>query len=184
MASIVTLAASAAVETRLVRLNSLGYLPEATKQATIAAPADRFTVVNATDGVVVWTGRATGPVHNEDTDEQLWTADFSNLRRAGAYRLEVDGVGPSAAFRIARDVYDQPLVVATRAMYLWRCGVAVRGAYGGDVFAHDACHGQDAWMDHINGQHVRRDTTGGWHDAGAARTRRSVPPHSLSGSGD
>jgi endoglucanase len=113
-------------------------------------------------------GTITGPLHNPDTDEDLFTADFSAVKEPGTYYLEVPGVGRSPEFRVAADVYNEPFRLATRAMYLWRCGTAVRGDHAGKTFAHDACHLEDAWLDHAGagGGHVRRIFTGGWHDAG------------------
>lgn len=171
-----------------VRLNTLGYLPQAPKQATVSAPADRFAVVRSVDDAVVLEGTVTGPVVNEDTDEPLYTADFSALIEPGEYRLEVPGVGRSAPFRVAADIYRDPFYLATRGMYLWRCGTAVRGEHHGQVFEHAPCHVQDAYLDFVDGEAAaqgdsaedeqaggsverpnatrRKDGTKGWHDAG------------------
>ena len=149
-----------------VRLNTIGYLPDATKRASIAAPCSRFAVVRVGDGATVLEGTVTGPVVNDDTGEPLYTADFSAVTAAGRYRLDVPGAGRSAEFRVAGDVYDGPFVTAMRGLYLWRCGTAVRGTHGGQVFRHDACHTDDAWLDLVTGRHERADGTRGWHDAG------------------
>lgn len=157
--------AYAAGEPARIRLNTVGYLPGYSKQATVAAACDRFAVVRA-DGSKAFDGCATGPIEDPATAERLYLADFSALDRPGEYRLEVEGVGRSAPFRIADDLYHDPFILATRAMYLWRCGTAVRGEHAGDVFAHGACHLEDAWLDVVDGRHERRDGIGGWHDAG------------------
>ena len=149
-----------------IRLNTLGYLPDAPKQATVASPCAAFAVVRVGDGERVLDGTATGPLRNADTDEQLYTADFSTLVEPGEYRLDVPGVGQSAPFRVAADVYDEPFRTVTRAMYLWRCGAAVRGEYGGHVFEHEACHLDDGYLDFVGRPGERRNAAGGWHDAG------------------
>ena len=105
-----------------LRLNTLGYLPAAPKRATIARPGDSFAVVRVGDGKRVLEGPITGPARNEDTDEELYVADFSALTEPGEYRLEVPNVGESAPFRIAADLYREPFRTVTRAMYLMRCG--------------------------------------------------------------
>ena len=51
-------------------------------------------------------------------------------------------------------------------MYLWRCGTAVSATYHGQIFAHEACHTNDAWLDYVGGGHTHKDGTKGWHDAG------------------
>jgi endoglucanase len=149
-----------------IRLNTVGFLPGHSKRASVAARFTDFSVVAERDGAVVFRGKASGPVHNADTNEDLYVADFSPLERPGLYRLEVAGVGRSAPFRIARDVYDEPFRAAVRAMYLWRCGAAVRATVNGVTFSHAACHTEDAWLDFVGGGHARRDAAGGWHDAG------------------
>src|SRR5690349_10029774 len=55
----------------LIRLNTVGFLPEHQKRASIAAPATTFSVVNDADGKVVFQGRTSAPVHNSDTNEEL-----------------------------------------------------------------------------------------------------------------
>ena len=149
-----------------IRLNTVGYLPLAPKQASIAAPCTDFAVIRVADGVTVFKGKVTGPVLDADTQEQLYTADFSKLKQPGEYQLDVQGVGRSAPFRIATDVYREPYYVVMRGFYLWRCGTAVRATYEGKTFAHDACHTNDAWLDYVGGGHTQKDGTKGWHDAG------------------
>ncbi|HJQ23562.1 MAG TPA: glycoside hydrolase family 9 protein [Blastocatellia bacterium] len=154
-----------AVDTR-IRLNTVGFLPEHDKRASIAAPCSEFSVNDEASGKAVFRGKTLGPVHNADTGEDLYVADFSVLRRPGLYHLEAAGVGRSAVFRISNEVYNFAFYTAVRAMTLWRCGTAVRGTHAATVYAHGACHLEDAWLDAVGGGHTRRDATGGWHDAG------------------
>jgi len=149
-----------------VRLDTIGYMPARDKRATVASSScGEFRVVDELDGRVVFRGKSVGPARNRDTDEDLCTADFSVLRRPGVYRLEAEGAGRSHPFRIDHDVYRTPFAVAVRAMYLWRCGAAVRFEHRRTVYAHAACHTEDARLDFVGGA-GRRDATGGWHDAG------------------
>lgn len=164
-----------------IRLNMIGYLPTAVKQATVAASGDQFAVVRVGDGATVFAGTLTGPSQNDDTDEQLYVADLSALNEPGEYRVEVAGVGQSAPFRIDADVYRQAYYTVMRGMYLLRCGTAVHGEHDGHVFEHATCHLEDASLDLIanrdqaNGEgrpsdrplgDRHREATGGWHDAG------------------
>ena len=156
----------AAEEAPKIRLNTVGYLPAKEKKASIAAECSKFAVVRVKDNEKVFEGTATGPVLNADTNEQLYTADFSALKEPGEYQLDVTGVGKSAPFRVAGDVYNRPFYTVMRGMYLWRCGTAVKGTHNGNTFTHEACHLEDAWLDAVTGEHVRKDGTKGWHDAG------------------
>src|ERR1043166_5857133 len=134
-----------------IRLNTVGFLPGHSKRASVAARFTDFSVVAEEGGAVVFRGKAAGPFHNADTDEDLYVADFSSLERPGLYHLEVAGVGRSATFRVARDVYAAPLRAAVEAMYLWRCGEAVRADFEGVTYSHAACHTEDAWLDFVGG---------------------------------
>jgi endoglucanase len=157
----------AAYDTR-IRSNTIGFLPDAVKQATVAAPCEKFSVVRLGDQAVVFPGSAGAPFKTAvtDTDETVQILDFSALTTPGQYRLEVAGVGGSAPFAIGPQIWSQPFEVSTRAMYLWRCGTAVESAWNGVTYRHAACHLQDGWLDYAGGGHTQRRSTGGWHDAG------------------
>ena len=157
----------AAYDTR-IRLNTIGFLPDAPKQATVAASCEKFDVVRVSDHAVVFTGQAGAPFQTAvtDTDETIQTIDFSAVTAPGKYRVEIAGVGASAPFTIGREIWNQPFEVATRAMYLWRCGTAVESVSNGLTFHHGVCHAEDGWLDYAGGGHVQRHATGGWHDAG------------------
>jgi endoglucanase len=148
-----------------VRLNGLGFLPAQSKQASIAVAATNFTLLGA-DGRMVFTGSVSGPRTNADTGEALFTADFSAFTNTGNFQLEVPGAGRSASFRIGTDIYREPFVTVTRAMYLWRCGTAVSGTHHGKTFTQGICHTNDAWLDYVGQKDVQRISIGGWHDAG------------------
>ena len=80
----------------LIHLNTVGYLPDAEKRASIAAPCSSFTVVRVSDNATIFSGKVTGPVLDADTKEQLGTADFSAVTQPGQYQLVAPGVGMSA----------------------------------------------------------------------------------------
>jgi len=151
-----------------IRLNSIGFLPEAQKQATVAAPCKEFTVVRMSDQAVVFSGQASTPFKTavSDTDETVQFVDFSAVKAPGRYKVQIAGVGLSAPFDIGPCVWNLPFEVASRAMYLWRCGTAVEGTWNGITYRQKACHLEDGWMDYAGGGHTKHPTTGGWHDAG------------------
>lgn len=158
----------AAIDVR-VRLNSVGFQPTSPKQATVAdAPAGDFSVVRVDDGEAVFRGRLGEMKKTEpaDTDESVRVADFSALAQPGRYQLDVPGVGRSAPFAIANEVWNTPFYAVTRGLYLWRCGTEVRGEWQGHTFHYGPCHLDDGWLDHVGGGHTRRPSVGGWHDAG------------------
>jgi endoglucanase len=150
-----------------IRLNSLGYLPESLKQATVTERGERFVVRDARTGEAVGRGPVTPLGSGSPTGGQAFVADFSGIHRAGRFRLEIPGVGVSAAFDVAEDVYNRPFYWSARAMYLWRCGTAVEGRFAGQTFRHPACHLEDGYLDYAEGRPGEvANGVGGWHDAG------------------
>lgn len=150
-----------------IRLNSLGFLPDMPKKASIIVECDKFTVKKAADDSVVYSGKTTGPVHQDDVNQDVWIADFSSLGEKGKFYLDVTGVGKSCEFEISDNVYDFAYYTTMRGFYLWRCGCAVKGEHNGNHYSHGPCHLNDAFQDYM-GINVdsKRDGTKGWHDAG------------------
>lgn len=155
-----------AAESKRVRLNTVGYLPEPPKVASILDGAGQFKVVREDDGAVVLAALLGELQLNADTQEQLATADFSAVQTPGEYRLVVGDAGKSAPFRIGDDVYRQPFQLACQAMYMMRCGTAVAYEHQGRTFQHEACHTADAGLDFAGAKEKSHPCAGGWHDAG------------------
>ena len=138
-----------------IALNSIGYLPNRNKRAFVDAPCRDFCV-RYPGGRVVFSGVASGPTRDIDTGRDLWTLDFTALEEPGMYVLDVDGIDQTAPFKIANDIYNDPFMLVTGAMYLWRCGIGID-------YKQKACHLDDG---HSLTGGPRVDATGGWHDAG------------------
>ncbi|MCL2219581.1 MAG: glycoside hydrolase family 9 protein [Chitinispirillia bacterium] len=166
-----------------VRLNSVGFLPEYPKKATVQGSATGgFTVKAAQGDQTVHTGTLGQTFKNTDTNEDLRIADFTEFKTPGRYYLDVAGIGRSPVFSIGEDVFTEPYKTMMLGMYLWRCGTAVNATYGGENYQHAVCHiaparttcvpqsqtffGQTTWSCSNTGPTTTRDGSGGWHDAG------------------
>ena len=157
--------ASAKPAAPAIRLNTIGYAPDAAKLATIAGGRAGFLIRDARTSAEVFRGQLVPVETGEAADQPLQIADFSAIDRDGDYRIELPNA--SCEFRVAKDFANWPFYCSLRAMYLWRCGTAVTGEFAGDRFHHDACHLEDAYLDHVGGPPgQRKDGVGGWHDAG------------------
>ncbi len=163
---LLTISFEAFSQTYPVHLNSIGFLPELPKVASIPHECRDFKVMNGASGKEVFSGKTTGPVYQKDVDQKVWSADFSKLKKPGRYYLEVPGVGRSAEFEVSDDVFDFAAKTGMRAFYLWRCGMGVHGEFDGNTYETEACHLNDAYEDYIGRPGSQRDGTGGWHDAG------------------
>jgi endoglucanase len=149
-----------------IRLNSIGFIPDKEKRASISAVCSGFSLVRSSDAATVFTGTVTGPKKNIDTDEDIYSADFSEFTGEGTYFLKVENVGRTPDFLIKKDVYNDIFYHCTKAMYLWRCGSPVSDTFAGHTFSHGACHLSDAYLDYVGGSHTRKPSLKGWHDAG------------------
>jgi endoglucanase len=159
------LAASVFAADSDIRLNTVGYLSNFPKKASIAAECASFAVRNAANGAIALSKRVdSAAIRNTDTDETIYIADFSDLTTPGTYYLYVPNVGISPNFTIADDVFVEPYRAMMLGMYLWRCGTAVDATYKNIRYRHAACHTNDGSLQYVGGG--TKDGTGGWHDAG------------------
>lgn len=159
--------AAPTVEIDSIRFNSLGYQPQATKQATILIPeAETFRVRRADNDRVVLRGSLGEVLTQQDVAQSARIADFSDLDKSGTYYIEIPEVGRSRHFTIAPDAYNEAYATTMRAFYLWRCGCEVDYTYNGTRYHQEACHAEDGYEDYIGYKGHQHDGTGGWHDAG------------------
>ena len=149
-----------------IHLNSLGFLPQSSKKASIVGETKSFVIKKVSDQTVVFKGDVSKPVFQKDVNQAVAVADFSSFTKTGKYYLELPEGAKSIEFDISPNVYNQAFYTGMRAFYLWRCGTAVEGVYNGIHYAHAACHMDDGYEDYQGKPDVRRDGTKGWHDAG------------------
>lgn len=147
-------------------LNSLGYLPNQKKIASVSTEFKTFELIDAKSNEVIYTGVANGPYEQSDVKSKVWNIDFSSIEREGSYLLKIDSGESSPVFSIGADVYNEVFITAMRAFYLWRCGSAVSADYNGIHYEHEICHLQDGWLDSTGISNEQKDGVGGWHDAG------------------
>ncbi|MGE5944885.1 MAG: glycoside hydrolase family 9 protein [Flavobacteriales bacterium] len=148
-----------------IHINSLGFLPNHTKSATISKSCETFNVLDL-KGKVVFSGKTTGPYYQKDVDQNVWKANFSTFQKKGGYILEIPNVGKSAPFKITNDAFNFAAKTSMRGFYLWRCGMEVNGNFNGTHYHQDTCHLEDGFDDYIGNPNSQRDGTQGWHDAG------------------
>lgn len=153
-------------QTQSVQLNSLGFMTNQLKKASIVGDTKFFVIKQVSDHATVFKGEVSTPVFQKDINQKVAIADFSSLTKDGKYYLETaDGV-KSAEFEVSPKVYNQAFYTTMRGFYLWRCGTAVDGTHNGHKFAHEACHLNDGYEDYQAKPGERRNGAGGWHDAG------------------
>lgn len=166
----IALLALAAVQTfagSWVRINQIGYLPEATKVAVFmsneAVEVNGFELVDAFTGEVVWRSDAVRPTGALGQMRTTCRLDFSALKADGAYYIKVlssGGETRSEIFPINPKVYDGAADFVLNYMRQQRCGW--------NPFFKDSCHRKDGIIvGHPDPKKdsIFLDVTGGWHDA-------------------
>jgi endoglucanase len=166
LALIVLSTTSVLAQKQSICLNSLGFLPQSSKKASIVGEAKSFVIKQADNQAVVFQGKVTAPVFQKDVNQNVGLADFSTFSKNGKYYLETPEGEKSVVFEISSKVYNQAFYTSMRGFYLWRCGTAVEGTHNGHLYSHAPCHMEDGYEDFQGKPDQRRDGTGGWHDAG------------------
>jgi endoglucanase len=143
-----------------VRVNQLGYRPDAPKVAVVCA----LRPVSVTDFVVEeTTGRRIAAPRQAERDGPLgpcietWRLDFTNLRKPGRYRIRA-GAYASPIVRIADDVY--------RGLADTLLGYMRQQRSGYNPFFRDSVHTKDGIIvDHPTRAGDTINVSGGWADA-------------------
>ena len=151
-----------------IKVDQVGYLPDATKLAMLVhlnGRAERFMVRRAGDDSIAFEGKLSAPVFDADSGDQVQAADFTKLTSPGEYYVEIPDVGRSWRLRIAPNVYLHTYFLAMRSYYGQRCGTAVDLSPDFPQYKHAACHLEGAFHPSSgkDGTHV---SSHGWHDAG------------------
>lgn len=144
-----------------VRINQLGYLPNATKVAVFISTADHaaldFKVKESKTNKVVFEGK--GIVANAERwgMKKALRLNFSQLANKGEYYVECNG-GKSPVFKIDTNIYDGTADFILKYMRQQRCGF--------NPYLNAECHQHDGYIvDHPTREGEWIDVRGGWHDA-------------------
>ena len=165
-------AGSAAAQTAAIKVNQVGFLPQAHKMAVVpqGASGTRFEVVGA-DGKTVFEGALGAPGRWEPSGETVRVADFSALAQPGTYRLKVAGLALSDPFAIKPDAYRALGDAALKAYYFNRSGIEIDARHGG-AWARPVGHPDDKVLVHASAASNARpqgtvlSSPKGWYDAG------------------
>ncbi len=165
--AILSLAAVQAFAGSWIRVNQIGYLPEATKVAVFmsdeTAQINGFELVDAFTGEVAFSSSAVRPTGVMGRMKTTCRLDFSGLKTSGAYYIKVlssGGETRSETFPVGAGVYDGAADFVLNYMRQQRCGW--------NPFFKDSCHRKDGII--VGHPDPRKDSTfldvtGGWHDA-------------------
>lgn len=165
-------AAPASAPVPTVRLNQLGYLPQANKLALVPAGAGSTFEVLANDGGRVVLRGELGPAASwAPAGDTVRVADFSAVHLPGNYRIRVPGQPLSDVFAIRPAAYREAGKAALKAFYYNRSGTALAARHAG-AYARPAGHPDDRVLVHASAASATRPAgtviaaAKGWYDAG------------------
>ncbi len=124
-----------------VRVNQVGYLPNAPKRATLVTDATAGVPWELKrDGTVVKSGTTTPRGLDKSSNQNVHVIDFSGVTAQGTgYTLEADGE-TSFPFDIDAKAYEKLRVDSLSFFYPQRSGVEIKGAVAGEKYARPAGH--------------------------------------------
>lgn len=169
--SLTTFSLHAQTSTQHIRMNQLGFLPFAQKQAAIVnANAVSFSIKNS-ENTVVFTNTLTPTGYWAAAGDNVSIADFTIVTTPGTYTLEVPGYGSSQPFVIADTVYSAVNNAIIKAFYFNRASTALLEEHAG-IYKRKAGHPDTsviilpsaAGPTRVAGEKI--STPKGWYDAG------------------
>ena len=150
-----------------VFVNQVGYLPDYFKRVVSAEEAGEFILLAEESKKEMYKGTLR-PVYDRTSERVIWQGEFTSFVIPGRYRILVPGVGESYSFIIGPDVYNDPLKLGTRFLYLQRCGIELNDLETTGHY-HPYCHLKDGFLaraDQFYAANEKIFSVGGWHDAG------------------
>jgi endoglucanase len=160
------------VDTSRIRLNQVGFLPEASKIAIVPnVEVGEFWLIQADTNAEVLRGPLSQSQSWDMSGDTVKVADFSAYNKPGRYKIRVTGAGDSHPFAIGERVYDDLLTASIRYYYINRAGASIESEYAGP-FARPAGHPDTLVYVHTSAASQKRPvgtvlvSPKGWYDAG------------------
>lgn len=114
-----------------IRLNQIGFYPNAPKIAVVLTSKNGSFSVQAVDKKVVYKGQLKKSGQPDFAGQYTWIADFSAFTKPGKYVLNIPGLGTSYPFDISRNVHKQVADATIKAFYFTRASIPLLEKYAG-----------------------------------------------------
>ncbi|MBO0931421.1 glycoside hydrolase family 9 protein [Fibrella aquatilis] len=161
----------------VIRLNQIGFYPDAAKVAIVVGEpgsnttAQPFQVLTTSGKKVVFSGTLSPARPNAFSGKLARTADFSALHNPGTFVINIPGLGQSYPFAIRAAVHRDMAVGALKGFYFQRASVALPESYAGR-WHRPAGHPDNHIFIHPSAASATRpagttiSSPRGWYDAG------------------
>jgi endoglucanase len=156
----------------VIRINQIGFFPQANKVAVVAnGQQGGFKVIAEDTQRIVFTGDLMPKGQWSLSGENVSLADFSSLQVSGTYRLVLDDGSQSTTFVIQPQLYNEIHDASLKAYYFNRASTDLPEQYAGQ-WARAAGHPDEQVMVHSSAASNERpagtiiSAPKGWYDAG------------------
>jgi endoglucanase len=155
-----------------IRINQVGFLPNAVKIAAVVnSKADSFKVMTSDFKETVFEGRFLSSAYYASSGEDVKIADFTLLVKPGDYVVVVSDLGKSVSFSVNEDVFVNLSKASIKAYYFNRASTPILSQFAG-VYARAEGHPDTSVVVLPSAASANRpagtiiSTPGGWYDAG------------------
>ena len=116
----------------IIRLNQLGFYPDAPKVAVVVdEKAENFSVTSTLSGEVVYTSKLSDIHRSLYSPKVTRIADFSEVTKPGSYKLNIPGLGYSYTFEIIPKVFCNLTKGLLKGFYFQRMSATLLPEYAG-----------------------------------------------------
>ncbi len=113
-----------------IRLNQLGFYPNAPKFAVITSGTGKFTI-QTEQNEIVFSGELMECITAGLKNKKTFIADFTSLYKSGRYTLRLEGLGRSVPFEISTSVHRNLPAASVKAFYYQRASTVLTETYAG-----------------------------------------------------
>ncbi len=153
-----------------IRLNQIGFYPDAPKIAIVLADKASSFTLQTTSRHTAFTGRLKRSQQQDPAGRFTWIADFSAYHQPGEYILAVPGAGNSYPITISRSVHEKVAAASIKAYYFMRASIPLEEKYAGKWHRAEG-HPDDKVLVHASAVGSGRtegsviSSPRGWYDA-------------------
>lgn len=155
-----------------IRLNQIGFYPEAPKIAVVAGEAEgEFYITSPNLLDTFYTGGLSEKYVSSFSSKTTRIADFSDFKSAGTFVIHIPAVGYSHPFDIQPNVHHDVARASLKGFYFQRASTALPPEYAA-IWSRPAGHPDDHVVIHSSAATVKRpegtliSSPRGWYDAG------------------
>ncbi|QMW02197.1 glycoside hydrolase family 9 protein [Spirosoma foliorum] len=172
LANLLAIVSNAQSLSESIRLNQLGFYPNAPKVAVVLGDVSGPFQVTTPDGKkVLFSGMLSQSRQNTISGKTTRTADFSAFHTTGTFVLAIPGLGQSYPFAIRPNVHRTLAIGALKGFYYQRASISLPEPYAGQ-WHRPAGHSDTHVLIHPSAASATRpagttiSSPGGWYDAG------------------